>query len=379
MQQSKEWQHQHQQQQQPLPMTQQTPMESTKPGPSSSPKSESDHYGYLRQLNNNSSNRYEQTIMARSQPSTPHPYPMTQMIKSTRSHFNTQECSPRFLPTKSMANLLLSDKSTLSPIQIQAKMDRGFFLADDEWTCYRRNYFQVSAVFSLASYPEVYYVQTHRGPQYVQRFLIGLSARVANSDRDIELVQQTPKRDKGPQYNPTPKPVVPGGYLSSGNSQHEAHPQQTIATFERLQFKSATANNGKRRAAQQYFVCVVSLYAETKDQQELIQIASCQSVPLVVRGRSPGHYADTAKTSSSPVTPVMQVNDSYYYYHPVPYYPCEESPSTTKLPYEPYDWQRARYNSTSSSGSSSVTSPHQPSQESYFPAPPHPLANVKQE
>jgi hypothetical protein len=65
----------------------------------------------------------------------------------------------------------------------------------------------------------------------------------------------------------------------------------SIVTFERVQFKTATANNGKRRAAQQYYVLLVELYAETSA-GKTFRVATAQSAPLVVRGRSPGHYAD---------------------------------------------------------------------------------------
>lgn len=175
-------------------------------------------------------------------------------------------------------------------------MDRGFFMADNDWTCYRRNYFQVSSVFSVHGFnhyysvnePHVFVKTDEEGIlQPVQRFLLGVSARVANSEKEIELIQHTPKRDKGPQFKPEPKPIAPGGNLTMSSVANN----QNIVTFERVQFKTATANNGKRRAAQQYYICVIELFAET-DRGQTVKIASCQSAPLVVRGRSPGHYAD---------------------------------------------------------------------------------------
>jgi hypothetical protein len=182
-------------------------------------------------------------------------------------------------------------------------MDRGFFLADNDWTCYRRNYFQVSSVFSVHGFNHYYsvnephvFVKTDEDGtlQPVQRFLLGVSARVANSEKEIELIQHTPKRDKGPQFRPEPKPIAPGGNLTMSSVANN----QNIVTFERVQFKTATANNGKRRAAQQYYICIIELFAET-DRGQTIKIASCQSAPLVVRGRSPGHYADNQQHERS--------------------------------------------------------------------------------
>ncbi|CDS12039.1 hypothetical protein LRAMOSA04234 [Lichtheimia ramosa] len=205
------------------------------------------------------------------------------------------ETGPFFSSTKPFDNLFAMDRTTLLSVRIQSKMDRGFFLADNDWTCYRRNYFQISSAFSIhglnhyyADYEPQCLVRKDDGTfMPVRRFLLGISARVSNSDKRIELVQHTPKRDKGPQMTPQPKPITAGGNLSMSS----VGTNQSIATFERIQFKTATANNGKRRAAQQYYVCVTDLYAET-DHGDQIKIASCQSAPLVVRGRSPGHYTD---------------------------------------------------------------------------------------
>ncbi|ORZ20392.1 hypothetical protein BCR42DRAFT_322463, partial [Absidia repens] len=209
--------------------------------------------------------------------------------------FFPTETGPSFSTAKPLDNLYSPDRTNLLTVHVQSKMDRGFFLADNDWTCYRRNYFQVSSTFSIHGINPYFgehelqcFVQTaHQGLQPVARFVLGISARVSNSDKTVDLIQHTPKRDKGPQIIPEPKSIAPGGNLSLssvGNTQN-------IATFERIQFKTATANNGKRRAAQQYYVVVVDLLAETHH-GERISVASCVSSPLVVRGRSPGHYAD---------------------------------------------------------------------------------------
>ncbi|KAI9255315.1 hypothetical protein BY458DRAFT_541767 [Sporodiniella umbellata] len=217
--------------------------------------------------------------------------------KRGRSELFSAELGPFFSSTKPFDNLYAMDRSTLLTVRIQAKMDRGFFLADNDWTCYRRNYFQVSGAFAIQGLNHYYaeqetqsYVQ-HEGTLCpVLHYSMCISARVSNSDKRIDLVQHTPKRDKGPQTTPHPKPVMPGGNLNMSS----VGASQSIVTFERIQFKTATANNGKRRAAQQYYVCLVDLYAEIEGNRR-VKVASCQSAPLVVRGRSPGHYSDNAE------------------------------------------------------------------------------------
>ena len=88
-----------------------------------------------------------------------------------------------------------------------------------------------------------------------------------------------------------------------GSSRTKVHPahstgeiEEESIVFERLQFQKATANNGKRRAVQQYFRIIVELFAEVEDsphahgENQVVKIARCSSDPLIVRGRSPGHY-----------------------------------------------------------------------------------------
>ncbi|KAI8367421.1 hypothetical protein EDC96DRAFT_461870 [Choanephora cucurbitarum] len=244
---------------------------------------------------------------------TPYSHPVLAR-KRGRSELFSTELGPFFSSTKPADNLYALDRSTLLNIRIQAKMDRGFFLADNDWTCYRRNYFQVSGAFSVLGMSHYYseqetfcLVQMDGNFYPVHGFSMNISARVSNSDKKIELVQHTPKRDKGPQSTPSPKSIVPGGNLSMSS----VGANQSIVTFERIQFKTATANNGKRRAAQQYYVCLVDLYAEIEGNKR-VKIASCQSAPLVVRGRSPGHYSDNHERFESNMTMSPPQHDDRY-------------------------------------------------------------------
>jgi meiosis-specific transcription factor NDT80 len=69
---------------------------------------------------------------------------------------------------------------------------------------------------------------------------------------------------------------------------------QTSHTFDRVQFKCATANNGKRRASQQYFHIHAEVFVDVrKDVNEppsWVKVAYRISDKIVVRGRSPSHY-----------------------------------------------------------------------------------------
>ncbi|KAF9935215.1 hypothetical protein FBU30_006300 [Linnemannia zychae] len=208
--------------------------------------------------------------------------------------------SPYFFPAHQLYKVMSMDRSTSYNLKLAAKIDRGFFLASNDWTCYRRNYFQISACFFIpgldtSQQPEVPCLLDYNGElRQVNRFLICIGAQIQNGEKEIELVQHTPKRDKGPQITPKRLPVRAGGDLSPGPTGLQPY----VVTYERVQFKTATANNGKRRAAQQYYQVHVDLFAET-DTGTQILVANAFSAPLVVRGRSPGHYADNEEDNTT--------------------------------------------------------------------------------
>ncbi|KAF2964901.1 hypothetical protein GQX73_g8677 [Xylaria multiplex] len=220
--------------------------------------------------------------------------------------------------------------STHIKVDIHGVIDKGFFLSDGEWTCYRRNYFSCICSFGLTPHfpnATMQYFPTGSTTSYqVLGFAMSISAVVSDSDsQSIDLVQHTPKRDKGPTAKPEkvrmlPKPhqqasnplglysdhhAMAGGsraIYESGYGQSGQGPYATEHTFERIQFKQATANNGKRRAAQQYYHLVIELYADVGTQnpgEQFIKVAERKSAKMIVRGRSPGHYQTERRGSTS--------------------------------------------------------------------------------
>ncbi|UKZ47327.1 hypothetical protein TrVGV298_001545 [Trichoderma virens] len=157
---------------------------------------------------------------------------------------------------------------------------------------------------------------------------MSISAVVADNDQQsIELVQHTPKRDKGPTSKPekvllAPKNSVPSHHVGMYNDATSASGARAVYqdgygggqgaiqpatehTFERIQFKQATQNNGKRRAAQQYYHLMVELWADLGSQfgaqsaDKYFKIAFRKSEKMIVRGRSPGHYQNEKRRSHS--------------------------------------------------------------------------------
>ena len=257
------------------------------------------------------------------------------------SNMGAQE-GPPFEDTKAIYPIITARNQQLTP-KIEAKIQKGFFKVDHKWTCYRRNYFTVSCSFSLkpATYEPQFYLQRHPNQQHeaIIAFAMQISAKTAvvnNQESEARnLVQHTPKRDKATESVPskvmlqpaqpsiltTPAPYhgsssmygatpnLPSNMMVDYNSQpysstqHQGPPQSH--TFERIQFQKATANNGKRRAQQQYFHVVVELFADVgrHGDRQWVMVASAQSHPMVVRGRSPGHYKDNRRDSTTSMDP----------------------------------------------------------------------------
>ncbi|EEY14871.1 conserved hypothetical protein [Verticillium alfalfae VaMs.102] len=275
----------------------------------------------------------------RRHPLSPTPSPITNFTNAVRMDQYSSKTSASVPPLSSittLGNLSYADASSATgtlpvKIEIQGNIDKGFFQSDCEWTCYRRNYFSCICSYSLSPYYPSQSLQFQqlgsKQPLNVFGFAMSISAVVADNDsHTIELVQHTPKRDKGPIAKPDkvrllPKPLQPvhhplGLYAHDsgmGGPSRMAYPDafsgghhagdayQNEHTFERIQFKQATANNGKRRAAQQYYHLVIELWADVGAQaaEKFVRVAYRKSAKMIVRGRSPGHYQGERRGSTS--------------------------------------------------------------------------------
>lgn len=255
------------------------------------------------------------------------------------SHASRPE-GPPFDDTQKVHSLVNSHGQNLS-IDIAASIPKGFFKVDEKWTCYRRNYFSVSCGFAFKTHNldgQVFLQRyLHSQPELVSVYAVSIAAKTAaanNTESEARgLVQHTPKRDKATESIPSRHHVVPGPVQGIGTSHCISNPglfstashlatcmpggidpfghsaaqsPPTNYTFERIQFQKATANNGKRRAQQQYFHVVVKLEANVGrpgGPDDWVVVATKQSQPMVVRGRSPGHYKDSRRDSQTSMDP----------------------------------------------------------------------------
>ncbi|PNP52059.1 hypothetical protein THARTR1_07268 [Trichoderma harzianum] len=276
-------------------------------------------------------------VPLRRLPLSPTPSPLTSYVtpagRMEAGQFQNRPSATAVPPLMSVqtSGSLQYENGTQIKIDITGTVDKGFFLAEGEWTCYRRNYMTCACSYSLLPhYPNtaVHFIPPGSSQAYqVYGLYMSISAVVADNDQQsIELVQHTPKRDKGPTSKPekvllAPKNSVPSHHpgmyndatsASSARAMYQdgyggqgAVQPATEHTFERIQFKQATQNNGKRRAAQQYYHLMVELWADlgssfgSQSADKYFKIAFRKSEKMIVRGRSPGHYQNEKRRSHS--------------------------------------------------------------------------------
>ncbi|KAF4555502.1 Hypothetical protein D9617_2g054630 [Elsinoe fawcettii] len=260
---------------------------------------------------------------------------------------------------------------------LYARIEKGINWIDDEWTGYRRNYVVPSTAYTLEPHSHGQALYLHSRRIQALSMKVSAVAEDPNHPggfgKPIELIQFTAKRDHGARRSVTNVKVAPGLPLNPDGSNGGAALQQYMAPhstynelpahylpalplqvedddsdpafrtnreqshrytpdysplvahgagdgicrqhcFDRLQFKSATTNNGKRRAAQQYFFLKVELWADTRldsncdPNWELL--SHLVSDRLVIRGRSPNHY-DPKNITRSPQPPKEDDDDKY--------------------------------------------------------------------
>ena len=206
----------------------------------------------------------------------------------------------------SVSNYALLDYSSRQvSISMSAQLHGMFFLAESsrsgmveslnqpaELTCYRRNLFQITG--SVATPRMMQYVLTERGervPIVAQELVI--SAKESGEGSPVKIISvpwKTPASSTAPspeektEKEPAPIPL-------DMISNQEMDTDYTIVPFawKRLQFRVATANNGRRPELQQHFTIKLSIHA-TLQTGDKISLCDVLSGPIIVRGRSPRNF-----------------------------------------------------------------------------------------
>ncbi|KND90678.1 Protein pacG [Tolypocladium ophioglossoides CBS 100239] len=197
---------------------------------------------------------------------------------------------------------VVDDAGNIADMHMSAELYGMFFVAEDvfggensgrplELTCYRRNLWQCSGQITLPR--AVLHVVDEQGRQFpIFELSASITAVESIEGKTTEIISIPWKSSNPQQANEENKVASPPPHVSLdlGTGQElDATRVSLPVSWKRLQFKHATANNGRRKGLQQHYVVQINLLGKTKS-GEMVKIAEIQSGPVIVRGRSPRNF-----------------------------------------------------------------------------------------
>ncbi|KAF2086657.1 p53-like transcription factor [Saccharata proteae CBS 121410] len=260
-------------------------------------------------------------------------------------------------------------------ISLAAQLRGMFFLAESPWasagdnsapptelTCYRRNLFQITGNITLPR--TLQYIMTEQGEQVPvlgQELTISATESVeGNPVKIISVPWKTPASSTTIVEDKTEKepPSIPLD-LSTSTEMDSEFVSFPIA-WKRLQFRIATANNGRRKELQQHFVVKLKVMATLSTGQR-VSICEVQSGAIIVRGRSPRNFqsrkdfpisggGSTARKAHNPTQPNRgSTGDSNQTHHKressthqtveIPQMPFQFDPNDTLVSPDFFEWK----------------------------------------
>lgn len=201
---------------------------------------------------------------------------------------------------------IVDQHGRMQQLELSAQLHGMFFLSEmptntgdgsmlqPELTCYRRNLFQISG--SLI---------TPRGQLSVILAETGETVPVNNTEVTISAIESvdghpvrlivipwktpppnSPELPQTPDQEPPSLPLIP--FPDDGQEPEGEYAVYPIG-WRRLQFRIATANNGRRKELQQHFVLHLKVMGSLANGTK-VALAESTTAPIVVRGRSPRNF-----------------------------------------------------------------------------------------
>jgi hypothetical protein len=213
---------------------------------------------------------------------------------------------------------LVDEVGNFADIKLSAELLGMFFVAEDvfgatdtapagrppELTCYRRNLFQCSGQVTLPR--SVSHAVDEEGKQApIVELAVSLTASESIDNKPAEIIS-IPWKSSNPALgngnDDTKSAGAPSNIpldLSSGQELPDSVVDASSGAssgrvsvpigWKRLQFKHATANNGRRKGLQQHYVVLITLLGKTTS-GDWMPITEIRSGPVIVRGRSPRNF-----------------------------------------------------------------------------------------
>lgn len=186
-----------------------------------------------------------------------------------------------------------------------------------ELTCYRRNLFSVAGSVSVP--PGLLSIITDRGERVSivsQEVSISATESVdGNTVRLIVIPWKTPPPNlpQAPAKHDQEPPSFPILPVECSDSPPSRENVTRHIAWRRLQFRIATANNGRRKELQQHFVLQARVTASLSNGMR-INVCEASTAPIVVRGRSPRNFQSKKETplssKSAAGTPMTLISPS---------------------------------------------------------------------
>ncbi|GAB0134090.1 transcription factor vibA [Epichloe bromicola] len=199
---------------------------------------------------------------------------------------------------------VVDQRGRVQQLDLSAQLHGMFFLSEmpastgdgaalqPELTCYRRNLFQISG--SLVMPRGQLSVNDANETLPVSNLEVAVSAIESVDGNPVRLIvipwktppPNSPEIVQGPDQEPSPLPLIP--FQEDGaeaNGEFAVYP----IGWRRLQFRIATANNGRRKELQQHFVLHLKVFGTLPDNSKVV-LSESITAPIVVRGRSPRNF-----------------------------------------------------------------------------------------
>jgi hypothetical protein len=267
---------------------------------------ETDPYDAQPQPGINASHGYPTLKRSFSQTEAPAYQEIVQDLRDDNSRMNMSQDHKLLAFRKSQDKHTLTDQhGRVQSLELSAQLHGMFFLSEmpatpnesasqqPELTCYRRNLFQISG--SLVTPRGSLSVVNESGESVpVNTMEVTISAIESVDGNPVRLIVipwKTPPPNTAdvaqtPDQEPPSLPLIP--FQDDGSEADGDYAIYPIG-WRRLQFRIATANNGRRKELQQHFVLHLKVHGTLADGTKVVMAESI-TAPIVVRGRSPRNF-----------------------------------------------------------------------------------------
>lgn len=199
---------------------------------------------------------------------------------------------------------LINDQGDVQQIDLTAQLHGMFFLSEQaaipgesiqakpELTCYRRNLFQISGSVTTPQKGLYYMRGSEKLPLISME--VQISAIESVDGHKVRLIvipwKTPPPNSPEPTVSlldrePMPIPITAYKGISDSSRGIACSP----IAYRRLQFRVATANNGRRKELQQHFTLHLNVIGTLADGSQ-VDVCETSTAPIVVRGRSPRNF-----------------------------------------------------------------------------------------